>query len=276
MKTKLLLLIILYSCASFSQNSYTPFPEGKADWLIEIQGSPWGLPGGQIYYTNGDTIIGGTTYNKILVSNLGETYVYEYPKNKYQISTAFPFSKGAYSFAYRNDIQNKKVYALYKDSTNERLWFDFNLKIGDTLKNNADANYQLLSFPYNIGTQYNSGTNIHDFELLIVKSVDSISICGKYHKRFNFNSSIFPLSLIEGLGFDSYFLGSKGEVAWFEPSNTYKTYFSSEEQCNQNTFYNILTNSVDFLAPLHHINVYPNPTKNTFAKPWKAHVPCIA
>lgn len=206
-----LLIIALVVCNNlFSQtNVYKPFPQSSGTWSVSGQHYIGWPPTGSYltyenYKTSGDTLIGAYTYVKVLYAH--------------NISPGpFNFSPYAFKFAYRNDSINKKVY--YLDVTNginkDTLWYDFNLNIGDSLKE---------TFAYtSIGYTMNNLRRI-------VSSIDSVLICGSYHKRFNFGCSVggFETSLIEGAGFKDKFdvTGYLGYCP-FEPSAVYSTGFSS-------------------------------------------------
>jgi hypothetical protein len=206
-----LLIIALVVCNNlFSQtNVYKPFPQSSGTWSVSGQHYIGWPPTGSYltyenYKTSGDTLIGAYTYVKVLYAH--------------NISSGpFNFSPYAFKFAYRNDSINKKVY--YLDVTNginkDTLWYDFNLNIGDSLK----ETFAYTSIGYTMNNQRR-----------IVSSIDSVLICGSYHKRFNFGCSVggFETSLIEGAGFKDKFdvTGYLGYCP-FEPSAVYSTGFSS-------------------------------------------------
>jgi hypothetical protein len=210
-KSYKLLIIVLVVCNNvFSQaNVYKPFPQSSGTWSVSGQHYIGWPPTGSYltyenYKTSGDTLIGAYTYVKVLYAH--------------NISPGpFNFSPYTFKFAYRNDSINKKVY--YLDVTGginkDTLWYDFNLNIGDSLK----ETFAYTSTGYTMNNQRR-----------IVSSIDSVLICGLYHKRFNFGCSIggFETSLIEGAGFKDKFdvTGYLGYCP-FEPSAVYSTGFSS-------------------------------------------------
>ena len=219
-----LLIIALVVCSNlFSQtNVYKPFPEGNANWNMTKQ-SMFGLS----YYnykTSGDTLIGAYTYKKV-------SYAYNLTPGP------FNFSPYTFSFAYRNDSINKKVY--YLDVTGginkDTLWYDFNLNVGDTVKN---------SFSY-------LKTNIEVMNR-VVSSIDSIQICGTYHKRFNFNCTDYASGLIEGAGYMDHFIHTqRHNDCLFEPVEIYSSGLS--------TCY--FTSVKDYVKE-NQIKLYPNPASS--------------
>jgi hypothetical protein len=118
-----------------------------------------------------------------------------------------------YAFSYRNDAPNKKVYILLKDSTSEKLWYDFNMNVGDSLNPNS---YVRLTSSF--------GPNAK------VTSIDSVDMCGSYHKRFNFNCT-FSESIVEGVGFTSNFFRTHLLVCAFEPLELDNTTSASTDYC---------------------------------------------
>ncbi|MFO0321006.1 MAG: T9SS type A sorting domain-containing protein [Bacteroidota bacterium] len=193
------IIALVVSSNFFSQsNVYKPFPEGSAVWSMAKQS--WSGLSHYKYKTSGDTLIGPLTYKKVL----------------YSFSPNNPFNYGPFSFnfAYRNDSINKKVY--YLDVTGglntEYLWYDFNLNLGDTVKST-----------YSYGRSYIN-------EDRVVQSIDSVSICGKYHKRFKFNCPDDQSALVVGVGFmDNFIHSERHNDCPFEPLYLYSTGFST---CN--------------------------------------------
>ena len=70
---KILLLlnfIFIFLTKAFSQN-YIPFPDSSTNWNVSWNDADCNInnlpDGAYSYYINGDTIINGTTYHKILI-----------------------------------------------------------------------------------------------------------------------------------------------------------------------------------------------------------------
>jgi hypothetical protein len=205
-KSKSVCFLFLYIISNygFSQiNTYKPFPQTYASWevtenymvFIGFTYTKW-----KRYKVAGDTIIGSYSYKKVIVAkNTG------LPNG---FPTVVPYGPDSFSFAYRNDALNKKVY--YLDPTGglnkDTLWYDFNLNVGDTLKPN-----------------FSTGTFV-SIDRYIVQSIDSVSICGVYHKRFSFNCGLFPqLDLIEGYGFKDFFVNTLFLRCPFEQNPIFST-----------------------------------------------------
>jgi hypothetical protein len=193
-----------------AQNSaYKPFPETYGKWIVHE--TDWGAPScphsddfWAKYEMKGDTVVGAHSYKKVYVANnIG------YPDANGVLS----YGPNNFSFGYRNDSINKKVfYLLCSGGTNKDiLWFDFNLDVGDTLPNTY---------------AYEPFSGIPD-ERAIVSSVDSVKICGRNYKRFKFGcSGGFNTSLIEGQGFEDRFFKTAYSGCPFEACTTYGTTFA--------------------------------------------------
>lgn len=228
---KLIILALVVCSNVFSQsNIYKSFPNGSAIWYMSKQSAS-----GLNYYNykiSGDTLIGAYTYKKVL--------------SAYNITPGpFNFSAYTFNFAYRNDSINKKVY--YLDATSglnkDTLWYDFNLNIGDTVP----STFSYGKLPYD-GTYYPLGFGPPNNR--VVQSIDSILICGVYHKRFNFNCIDYDSGLIEGAGYmDNFIHTQRFNDCLFEPFDIYSSGLST---CY---FTSIAEYSKD-----NEIKLYPNPT----------------
>jgi hypothetical protein len=215
MKRKTLLFITILVLISvnglYSQSgSYKPFPIIYGSWIVKEQSSI--LYSSTAYEAIGDTNIGSYVYKKVSVA---------YSPNG-------SYGPKSFIFGYRNDITNKKVYiytkidGLFKDT----LWYDFNLTIGDTIKESYSSN--------------NDESQVHDgnyYDRRIIKSIDSVLICNEYYKRFNFcgnNGGIYT-GLVEGFGFEDNFvkIGYTFSCSFIEILHTYHTLFSCALSINE-------------------------------------------
>lgn len=180
MKKILFLFIVLSNFLYSNAQTYQPFLLENSAWrehYFQYQGQCSNYQ----YYSGNDTIIGVYKYFKIFQS--GVVYINsEICSNIVQSS----FS-GYYKGALREDTLNKKIWFLEADSTNEKLLYDFNLEIGDTLA----------------PTFTNDTTKI----INSVSSIDSILVGSMYHKKYGITatSDFGPTSndylfLIEGIG----------------------------------------------------------------------------
>ena len=114
-------LITLVTTSFFAQSNYIPFKTDSvvwSDWVRDPNGIGYIL---DHYRSVGDTIINNTNYT--ILTKIRST----------QSSPAPTFGNEDTIGFYRNDSINKKVYFLPIDSTNEKLFYDFDLAVGDTL-----------------------------------------------------------------------------------------------------------------------------------------------
>ena len=243
-----LLLFISYSNLFSQINQYKPFPNGSAIWAVSSTTYANSMGGGQgmtyyRYLAVGDTVIGTYIYKKVFLS----------------VSPYNPFNYGPYnfSFGYRNDSVNKKVYYLNTIGglNKDTLWYDFNLNVGDTLKETFSRRHY--------GNQ----------ETRIVTKIDSIKVCNVYHKQFNFDCVGITSTLIEGLGFEDNFVRTWFPRCFLEPLRVDHTILSTCEANNDITCLNgfdpsgfpqtancsISTSISKNIQKSNTIQLYPNP-----------------
>lgn len=243
MKKAILPFLLLFATIKIvaQANVYKPFATTYQDWKVEedVYGGSGSFTYSSIYYVSGDTMIHSLNYKKVNYINQGLCYCPPAPINQI-------FTGGTYNFAYRNDSLNKKVYIILLGDTAERLWYDFNLNLGDTLKNT-----------YSAWGVYTSPSMI-----ITVSAIDSVLICNNYYKRFKFacpNPVPFaPIYLTESIGFSTNFINqSLSDNCQFEPIRLYTTSSLSINDCPNGLGINNLANN-NVLA------IFPNPASNSF------------
>jgi len=176
----LFLLTILTSFVIHGQtNVYYPLPTSNTVWRQYDGGFDCGFCQDYQDFINGDTIIGGKSYQKIQRS--GVTLATTYPGFCTNIVVwVYDYYKGAY----RNDSINKKVYYFPPEATSDTLLYDFNLNIFDTLPQSFVYDPTITGITY-------------------VNEIDSVLIGLNYHKRFGFYNILNHTNsgyLIEGIG----------------------------------------------------------------------------
>jgi hypothetical protein len=191
MKTKLQFASVLFSIcalaqAQTSQLEYRPFAVGEKVWETQIGGIKENL---YCYQIDGDTILNGVTWKK----------VYSY--------VAWPQFNYNY-FAAVRDVGNK-VYAIAKGSSKPRLLYNFDLKVGNTVKCGIEG--------ANFGCLLDAGENpdtLFGFPFknsLRVEKIDTInsSYTGMEYRRFTLKlvdkydvrvDGIDDIVWIEGIG----------------------------------------------------------------------------
>lgn len=181
MKSILFTIALLCNIGFTYAQSYQPFPTQAMLWRESSGGYQCGCCSESQYLTLGDTIINSFTYTKLQKS--GRRYSEDQVGNCTR--------NNGYSFYdpivyYRNDVSAKKVYLKESVSAPDKLWYDFDLNTGDTIRTDI--------FPF-VGNQYYT-----------VGSIDSVKVGISYHKRFAINNcttgSPNPLHFIEGIGSD--------------------------------------------------------------------------
>ncbi|MCX6232485.1 MAG: T9SS type A sorting domain-containing protein [Bacteroidetes bacterium] len=199
----------------------------KAIWITLYQGHSAGSDSYGLFKTGNDTLINGKNYIKLFVQSV------------YQVgpSTYLQLSNLSYGFAFRNDT-NKKAYIIPSTDSIEHLWYDFNLKIGDTLPCNQAW--------YSTSTLYSN-------EKIIVTAIDSVLFGSTYYKRFRFNHPIMK-DLVMGVGF----LGDliRDNHIYFEYNISLKTFCPDTSLSNCN----IIMGIDKIEKATKDIFIYPNPT----------------
>jgi len=171
MKNLILATIAILICNLAKTQEYIPFNFEKGIWMTSHDGPEGGTT--TQYLFKGDTSINGAKYYKI--------YQYSIYFPIFGLPDTIPLS---YCCCIRNN-ENKQVI-LY-DSI-PKILYDFNLKVGDTIINGLS------------GKENNP----------IVKQIDSILICGVYHKRYKTQYLELggdSVALIEGIGMNQCLLG---------------------------------------------------------------------
>ncbi|MGP8214038.1 MAG: hypothetical protein ACLQQ4_00605 [Bacteroidia bacterium] len=176
MAKKILLTIFLptlFLTASAQVNVYHPFPDSNAYWK-ENSGSS-AIPPGYCdcygYKLSGDTVINGIVYHKLY--SVGGIY----SSNASLCGVEGTVSHYSNFYGALREDSAKHIYLCCTTGlgAKDSLLYDFNLKVGDTLK------------------QYNSNATIN-----YVSSIDSILIDGNYRKQFIIGGGYN--SIIEGIG----------------------------------------------------------------------------
>ncbi len=188
-------------------------------------------------YCQGDTLLEGYIYNKLYEFGLQETM------------TRYDTVPSHYIGAVREN-DNKQVMFWGISDTAFTVIYDFNLSIGDTIS--------------------------MENEVFIAESIDSVEICGRYHKRYVqriFNGQ-FSETLIEGVGYSGGFLG----YFWGFPGGAFESYLRLKcytEWDNQLCLDCKLLLVTNDRTRTSYIQVYPNPVTRgqsvhiTFNQPLK-------
>lgn len=156
-------LVFALFCISTKAQTYYPFPTNYGYWACELL-DDFSQPTGwyETYKLSGDTVINTMPYKKVY-------------KNEYN---------------YRGGLRelNKVVYFLPADSVNEKVIYNFNLNVGDTLFNT-----------------YGEQLILSEIDTLVVNQIDSVlCVDGNYHKQYRIGSANQVMGpgdyVIEGVG----------------------------------------------------------------------------
>jgi len=182
-------IILCYSTKG-QTNVYHPFPDSNAVWGMSAGCTDVNCGDYSYikYYYDGDTVIEGIHYKKVVTEVLALT-----SGNCCYVPT------GLWAGFLRQDIAEKKVYWRNQWTNGDTLLYDFTLNVGDTL--NSFLNYP---DPWT--------------EPKTVLSIDSVLVGTLYHKRFNIDTNVFrteyTYSIIEGVGSTDGFSGVHENNAW--------------------------------------------------------------
>jgi len=170
---------------------YYPLPNNNALWRVSYYDGAFcngSYPSAELQYESaGDTTINSLTYHKYIKSGVNLQVCYPYPLSAI--------------YYIRDDTTAKKIYLFYNGV--DSLLYDFTLQPGDTISGFlVSSAYYLCQF-----SLYNT---------LRIKSIDSVMVGSKYHRRWNIaDSCVQQRSYIEGIGsnaglVESYFTFERG------------------------------------------------------------------
>ena len=220
-------IMITLSCLqSVNSQDYISFNFSDGVW-IEEENQKENSSIRQLYCI-GDTIIGDDSYNKLY-----EFSIYFFAPGYYP-DTSFTHYIGAI----RNN-DSKQVLFVNKGSQSETLIYDFNLNLGDTI-------------PFEIPVEY-----------FIIREIDSIEICGSYHRRYiNYlgNSSCTSSYLVEGIGYSNGLLGYFNTFGNCENYSTLTCYVEwNNQSCSDCDL--LLSRNLKKITE-DPVNIFPNPTNS--------------
>lgn len=177
MKRLFTCVLLFISFAIKSQTwVYHPFPQVNSFWDMSQSFYCWtGVPGyvTQSYsiFVSNDTTIGSETYHKLFIP---------YLKSDSTGCTSASVTQGIYKGCIREDSTAKKVYYVKPLLSTEKLLYDFNLQVGDTIWGELEAPGLVKD---------------------TVISIDSVQVgaSGNWVKRW-FINSCYNIYIIEGVG----------------------------------------------------------------------------
>ena len=270
--TKLIVLALLFVVANnikAQEYTYTPFPTENAQWSVN----------NEKYALHGDTIIDEKKYSKVYKQTSNEVF-------------EFDIDKAEYFCAIRNDVENKRVYGVYKKDLpikchdniyyttsrtgkKEFLLYDFSLNLGDTVsvanfdeaENDGFIRYVKFKRVETIGIDITNNT------FVTLNDNDSIFALenGEQRKRIlmeNISETLFQ-SWIEGIGGSdgpfnhynnfSFEVCTIKRLLCYNENGEYLYYqhdfdYDEDDDCFTSYYpYNIVENNEN------NIKIYPNP-----------------
>ncbi|MCD4773646.1 MAG: T9SS type A sorting domain-containing protein [Bacteroidales bacterium] len=246
MKRKILLftIIIFFLGGKTNAQIYQGFPTIGGYWKVEygniscvdIHGVSDVCSEYQ-YVVTGDTLINAELYRKINLSG----------HDRNPIDETWTYWNSGYHACYRNDLINKKVYFIPKDSLYEILLYDFNLSLNDTLPD---------TYIYNKDENY----------IVTIDQIDSIQLPDIYLKRYHLseNAGFGGKYLIEGIG-STFGLFSPIEL-FFEQHYDLLCFKNYQENLyyfkNDSTDCDLITNISKVSQEIDRIKIYPNPVND--------------
>ena len=228
-------------------NVYHPFPDSNAGWRETIFYTPSTVEYVEFdYYVNGDTIVNGKKYKKLNTSG-GYSFIPNGPPD----STWYCYDS-LYCLL-REDTSTRKVYVCFPNYTKDTLLYNFNLHVGDTLRQTYIKRWG-------------------DTET--VKAIDSVLVGSTYRKQFlialnNYSNNVVFDSLIEGIGSSEGLLELM--VPPFESGSWMDCFTDSTVQFSYGATYpcNIFHKCHDagiaaVGKPETSVSVYPNPSSGNY------------
>jgi hypothetical protein len=204
LRKKLLFCFFIITISAGAQTSvYHPFPDSGAVWIMNFNHSCHNSSIGCLfdcnsnyqYRVDGDTLIFGNIYKKIIKDSFLKycSCIVISPPNPWSTPSCNQYPFDSYFFGgIRNDSANKKVYYIQDGNYPERILYDFNLNVGDSLQNSI-CNKTILK-------------------------IDSVFIGSDYRKCYwldtSINANFYNDRIIEGIGHVGTMFGGPFEGCW--------------------------------------------------------------
>jgi hypothetical protein len=215
-----ILALLLISIQSRAQE-YIPINFENSIWIEEFPPGFGNSDEKKQKYCKGDSILDDTTYFKLYESIV-------------QFNPGTPDTTFHNYLGLIKNSANKTVTFIPENKTESIVIYDFNLNIGDTINGSYDH--------------------------FIINEIDSVEICGKYHKRYiqDIGSNDPRETLIEGVGFSNGLLGYFESFDQYGESTTSLICFTETENINCSECDLIIKTQLYNLS----IKLFPNPVEN--------------
>ncbi len=179
MKKIILFLLLLTSAPAFAQKIH--FTDSSNIWVYDLPNNGDMCPGQTIYSYGHDTFLHGHTYRQLIQNGMDDG-------SSFTSSCLHWVYNGYLTLYVREDTTAGIVYSLVPLETTERILFNFNLRLGDTISNFSD-----------------STTVIHYSDSVF--KIDSVLVGSFFYKIFHLKtmrnpSGIggFDQTIVEGMG----------------------------------------------------------------------------
>ena len=239
---KIAVLLFVFLPFLLNGQTYIPIPASPtSEWRVQhmyhFKTDPCLIVEDYKYYFMNDTLIKSKTYSKLYKSGI----IYETPlgPNSYCDPKTYHYTD-IYVGAIRND--SSKVYLHSSQNQTERLLYDFNLHIGDTLAN------KIFSWSGNL-----------------VVGIDTILINNRQHRRFFIGDTSTPFMdstrfIVEGVGSSIGLI----EIEHWESSHDLLCYAENNASVFPKGSYCILNIGIDELSIEQEfaLKYYPNPVNS--------------
>lgn len=245
MKHLLVSILLIVSIGTKAQTwVYHPFPQVNSNWNLSQSFYCWtGIPGpvAQSYsiFVSNDTVIGTETYHKLFIP---------YLKSDSTGCTSASVTQGIYKGCIREDGIAKKVYYIKASLSTEKLLYDFNLQVGDTV-------FGELEVP-----------GLAKDTVISIDSVEAWGGGGVWLKRW-FINSCYNIYIIEGVG-STYGLIEPSPGCG--PDNMERDIMCMVCQLpTTGYYYPVITDcdmitSINSIAKESNIEIFPNPSEGSF------------
>ncbi len=229
-------MVFFTSFVNGQTNVYHPFPESEAIWNFNFWPYCFIGPTGNQDYSI--TIIGDTTINSMTYQKLFTPFV--------QSSTTglcANISTG-YKGAIRQDTTLKKVFYFSPNASTEKLLYDFNMQVGDSVLGCLNS------------------IDIPTIDTVI--QIDSILVGNNYRKRWKINDC-YNIYLIEGIGSTYGLITFLPGCLTDQASCTLQCFHQESETIYPDTSINcqLISNLSNTDKNFEQIKVFPNPSNGS-------------
>lgn len=215
----MMVILLVLSSGLFGQ-SYIPMNFNDSFWGVDkFEKGGWETD--IRYYCQGDTLINDTSFAKLYQSRIQYSWIGSRDTIHFNVYT------GAIT-----ETESRTVRYIPGGKSKSETICDFRLGLGDTVK------LKEISF--------------------IVKGIDSINYCGRYHKRYYEEIDPMPIALIEGIGYSNGILGYYEQyIGMGENTTNLECYMELNNRDCEVCGYIMNADNSDI-----RILVYPNPTNH--------------